>query len=84
MDELREKLKHFEDMIRQNERSRQMIENNQLKETIRVLISALRYERGVNEVINFIDSLPEFKLKESDINRICLFVYKKLEKEKNT
>ena len=83
MEELRETLNKFEDLIRKDERSKLLIENNKLKQTIKVLISALRYERGVENVIDFIDSLPEFQLKESDINRICLFVDKKLNKEKS-
>ena len=74
MKELRETLNKFEDLIRKDERSKLLIENNKLKQTIKVLISALRYERGVNDIIDFIDALPDFQLKESDINRICLFV----------
>lgn len=81
MEELRETLNKFEDLIRKDERSKLLIENNKLKQTIRVLISALRYERGVDDVINFIDALPEFKLKESDISRIRLFIDKKFKGE---
>lgn len=82
MEELRETLNKFEDLIRKDERSKLLIENNKLKQTIKVLISALRYERGVNDIIYFIDSLPNFVLKDSDIGRIMLFIDKKLNKEK--
>lgn len=83
MEDLREVFERFENLIRKDERNKVDQENQSLKEIIKVLISALRYERGVNNVIDFIDSLPQFTLKESDINRICLFVDKKLKKEKN-
>lgn len=73
-----ENLKKFEDAIVENERSKHLIEIRKLNKVIKVLISALRYERGLSDVINFIDSLPEFQLKESDINRIMLFIDKKI------
>ena len=81
MEELKGKLNQFEDMIRRNERTKQVIEIKRLKETIKVLIMALRYERGVNDIIDYIDSLPNFVLKDSDIGRIMLFIDKKLNKE---
>ena len=77
-----EKLKQFEDIIRKNEKEKQVIEIKNLKETIKVLIMALRYERGVNDIIDYIDNLPNFVLKDSDIGRIMLFIDKKLNKEK--
>lgn len=82
MEQLMGKLNQFEDMIRQNERAKQVIEIKRLKETIKVLIMALRYERGVNAIIDYIDSLPNFVLKDSDIGRIMLFIDKKINKEK--
>ena len=82
MEELRGKLNQFEDIIRKNEREKQVIEITRLKETIKVLIMALRYERGVNDIIDYIDSIPNFVLKDSDIGRIMLFIDKKLNKEK--
>ena len=82
MEQLMGKLNQFEDMIRKNERAKQVIEIKRLKETIKVLIMALRYERGVNAIIDYIDSLPNFVLKDSDIGRIMLFIDKKLNKEK--
>ena len=82
MEQLMGKLNQFEDMIRKNERAKQVIEIKRLKETIKVLIYALRYERGVNDIIDYIDSLPNFVLKDSDIGRIMLFIDKKLNKEK--
>ena len=80
MEELRGKLNQFEDMIRKNERAKQVIEIKRLKETIKVLIMALRFERGVNDIIDYIDNLPNFVLKDSDIGRIMLFIQKKLKK----
>ena len=82
MEQLMEKLKQFEDIIRKDEKEKQVIEIKRLKETIKVLIMALRYERGVNDIINYIDGLPNFVLKDSDIGRIMLFIDKKLNKEK--
>ena len=82
MEQLMEKLKQFEDIIRKNEKEKQVIEIKNLKETIKVLIMALRYERGVNDIIDYIDNLPNFVLKDSDIGRIMLFIDKKLNKEK--
>lgn len=82
MEQLMGKLNQFEDMIRENERAKQVIEIKRLKETIKVLIMALRYERGVNAIIDYIDSLPNFVLKDSDIGRIMLFIDKKINKEK--
>lgn len=82
MEQLMGKLNQFEDMIRKNERAKQVIEIKRLKETIKVLIMALRYERGVNAIIDYIDSLPNFVLKDSDIGRIMLFIDKKINKEK--
>ena len=83
MEELRGKLNQFEDIIRKNEREKQVIEITRLKETIKVLIMALRYERGVNDIIDYIDNLPNFVLKDSDIGRIMLFIQKKLKKGDN-
>lgn len=83
MEELRSKLNQFEDIIRKNEKEKQVIEITRLKETIKVLIMALRYERGVNDIIDYIDSLPNFVLKDSDIGRIMLFIQKKLKKGDN-
>ena len=83
MEELRGKLNQFEDMIRKNERAKQVIEIKRLKETIKVLIMALRFERGVNDIIDYIDNLPNFVLKDSDIGRIMLFIQKKLKKGDN-
>ena len=77
------KLNQFEDIIRKNEREKQVIEIKNLKETIKVLIMALRYERGVNDIIDYIDNLPNFVLKDSDIGRIMLFIQKKLKKGDN-
>lgn len=74
----RENVNLTKDAIQQSERAKQLIEIENLKKTIRVLISALRYERGVDDVINYIAGLPVFNLKESDINRICLFIEKKI------
>ncbi len=82
MEQLMGKLNQFEDMIRKNERAKHVIEIKRLKETIKVLIMALRYERGVNAIIDYIDSLPNFVLKDSDIGRVMLFIDKKLNKEK--
>lgn len=82
MEELISKLNQFEDIIRKDEKEKQVIEINRLKETIKVLIMALRYERGVNDIIDYIDGLPNFVLKDSDIGRIMLFIDKKLNKEK--
>ena len=82
MEQLMEKLKQFEDIIRKNEKEKQVIEIKNLKETIKVLIMALRYERGVNDIIDYIENLPNFVLKDSDIGRIMLFIDKKLNKEK--
>ena len=73
-----ELVKNFEDKIVENERMKHLIEINKLNKAIKVLISALRYERGVSDIINFIDSLPDFQLKESDISRIMLFIDKKI------
>lgn len=83
MEELRGKLNQFEDIIRKNERAKQVIEITRLKETIKVLIMALRYERGVNDIIDYIDNLPNFVIKDSDIGRIMLFIQKKLKKGDN-
>lgn len=83
MEELRGKLNQFEDIIRKNEREKQVIEIKNLKETIKVLIMALRYERGVNDIIDYIDNLPNFVLKDSDIGRIMLFIQKKIKKGDN-
>ena len=82
MEQLMGKLNQFEDMIRKDERAKQVIEIKRIKETIKVLIMALRYERGVNAIIDYIDSLPNFVLKDSDIGRIMLFIDKKINKEK--
>ena len=82
MEELISKLNQFEDIIRKDEKEIQVIEIKRLKETIKVLIMALRYERGVNDIIDYIDGLPNFVLKDSDIGRIMLFIDKKLNKEK--
>lgn len=82
MEQLMGKINQFEDMIRKNERAKQVIEIKRLKETIKVLIMALRYERGVNAIIDYIDSLPNFVLKDSDIGRIMLFIDKKINKER--
>lgn len=83
MEELRSKLNQFEDIIRKNEREKRVIEIKRLKETIKVLIMALRFERGVNDIIDYIDNLPNFVLKDSDIGRIMLFIQKKLKKGDN-
>ena len=82
MDELRSKLNQFENIIRNDEKEKQIIQIKNLKETIKVLIMALRYERGVNAIIDYIDSLPNFVLKDSDMGRIMLFIDKKINKEK--
>ena len=81
MDRIMETSNEFEDMIVQSERTNQMLEIKKLNEIIKVLISALRYERGVNATIDYIDRLPDFQIKESDINKICLFIEKKFKKE---
>ena len=73
-----ELLQEFEDKIVESERTRHLIEIRKLNKAIKVLISALRYERGVGDVIDFIDSLPDFQWKQSDINKIMLFIDKKI------